>query len=75
MTTVRSTIGLIFVVILALMGAAAMMFAVEGRTEELDHAKLVIEIQADAVDSCRQTIDSMRRTIEALRTQTARHDK
>ena len=57
---------------LALVTSAAMMAAMIiaaplDSTDELDHSKLVIEIQSDAIDSCRQTIDSMRRTIESLR--------
>jgi hypothetical protein len=52
----------------ALVTSAAMMIAApHDSTDELDHSKLVIEIQSDAIDSCRQTIDSMRRTIESLR--------
>ena len=57
---------------LALVTSAAMMAAMIiaaplDSTDELDHSKLVIDIQSDAIDSCRQTIDSMRRTIESLR--------
>ena len=51
--------------VLALIGAT-MMFAAADNTE-LDHDRLVIEIQNDAIDSCRQNIESLRRTIDALK--------
>jgi hypothetical protein len=53
--------------VLALIGAAMMLAAHITENTELDHDRLVIEIQSDAIDSCRQNIDSLRRTIEALK--------
>jgi hypothetical protein len=54
-------VGLFLGLFLTLVTSAAMMIAaLHDSADELDHSKLVIEIQSDAIDSCRQTIDSNR---------------